>query len=172
MVIDESGDGEFVEKSKNEELKARKRREVSEPWDDNFDGPKKMASRAAPAENYSKRNVIPVRQGDTEDDTSRLEDASGEDKKLEEPSEPVEALASGDKLDSAEPSDTEEADEASETEDSKDSRQSSFENQSGESEESAESAESGYTDEGEESGDEANQAESQDTSKLKFWVVI
>lgn len=168
MVIDESGDGEFVEKSKNEQLKARKRRDVSEPWDESFDGPKKMASRAAPVENYSKRNVIPVREGDTEDDTSRLGDSSGEADRPDDSSEAIEPLGSEDNLVSPESGDDEKADQASKSEDSDNSGQSDFENDSGEAEESAESAESGYADEGEESGDEANQGESQETSKLKY----
>lgn len=165
MVIDESGDGEFVEKSKNEQLKARKRRDVSEPWDESFDGPKKMASRAAPVENYSKRNVIPVREGDTEDDTSRLGDSSGEADRPDDSSEAIEPLGSEDNLVSPESGDDEKADQASKSEDSDNSGQSDFENDSGEAEESAESA---YADEGEESGDEANQGESQETSKLKY----
>ena len=166
MVIDESGDGEFVEKSKDEQLKVRKRRDVSEPWDESFDGPKKMALRAAPVEIYSKRNEIPAREGDTEDDTNRLGDSSGEADRPDDSSEAVEPLGSEEKSDSPESGNNEEADEASESEDSQESGQSNFENEPEESEESAESAESGYTDEGEESGDEANQEESQETSKL------
>lgn len=172
MVIDESGDGEFVEKSKNEQLKARKRRDVSEPWDESFDGPKKMASRAAPVENYSKRNVIPVREGDTEDDTSRLGDSSGEAERPDDSSETIEPQGSEDKLVSPESGDDQNADGVSKSQDSDNSGQSDFENDSGEAEESAESAESGYADEGEESGDEADQGESQETSKLKYLGVI
>ena len=174
MVIDESGDGEFVEKSKSEQLKARKRRDVSEPWDESFDGPKKMASRAAPVENYSKRNVIPVRQGDTEDDTSRLGDSSGEAEKPDDSSETIEPQGSVDKLVSPESGDDNNADGARKPEDSNNSGQSDFEDDSGEAEESAqsaESAESGYADEGEESGDEADRGESQETSKLKYCVI-
>ena len=167
MLIDESGDGEFVEKSKNKQLKARKRREVPQPWDESFDGPKKMASRAAPVENYSKRNVIPALQGDTEDDISMLDDASGEDANLEaKRSETVQPITSEDKVDSAESGD--EADDANDSGDKDVSdEQSGFENESDKPEESGESAESGYTDEEEESGDEANEEESQETSKLK-----
>lgn len=172
MVIDESGDGEFVEKSKNEQLKARKRRDVSEPWDESFDGPKKMASRAAPVENYSKRNVIPVREGDTEDDTSRLGDSSGEAERPDDSSEAIEPQGSEDKLVSPESGDDQNADGVSKFQDSDNSGQSDFENDSGEAEESAESAESGYAGEGEESGDEADQGESQETSKLKYLGVI
>ena len=170
MVIDESGDGEFVEKSKNEQLKARKRRDVSEPWDESFDGPKKMASRAAPVENYSKRNVIPVREGDTEDDTSRLGDSSGEAERPDDSSEAIVPQVLEEELVSPESGDDLNADGASKSQDSDNSGKSDFENDSGEAEESAESAESaesGYADEGEESGDEANPGESQETSKLR-----
>ena len=168
MVIDESGDGEFVEKSKNEQLKARKRRDVSEPWDESFDGPKKMASRAAPVENYSKRNVVPVTQGDTEDDTSRLGDSSGEVEKPDDSSEAIGPQRSEDNLVSPESGDGKNADGARKSEDSDTSGQSDFENDSGEAEESAESAESGYADEGEDSGDEIDQGESQEAGKLKY----
>lgn len=167
MLIDESGDGEFVEKSKNKQLKARKRREVPQPWDESFDGPKKMASRAAPVENYSKRNVIPALQGDTEDDISMLDDASGEDANLEaKRSETVQPITSEDKVDSAESGD--EADDANDSGDKDVSdEQSGFENESDKPEESGESAESGYTDEEEESGDEANEEESQETNSAR-----
>lgn len=164
MVIDESGDGEFVEKSKDEQLKARKRRDVSEPWDESFDGPKKMASRAAPVENYSKRNVIPVREGDTEDDTSRLGDSSGEAEKPDDSSEAIEPQGSEDTLASPESGDDQSADEAGKSQDSDNSGQSEFENDLDEAEQSAESAESGYADEGSESGDEADQGESQEAN--------
>lgn len=168
MVIDESGDGEFVEKSKDEQLKARKRRDVSEPWDESFDGPKKMASRAAPVENYSKRNVIPVREGDTEDDTSRLGESSGEAEKPDDSSEAIEPKGSEDTLDSPESGDDQNADGASKSKDSDNSGQYELENYLDEAEQSAESAESGYADEGSESGDEADQGESQETGKLKY----
>ena len=171
MVIDESGDGEFVEKSKDEQLKARKRRDVSEPWDESFDGPKKMASRAAPVENYSKRNVIPVREGDTEDDTSRLGDSSGEAEKPDDSSEAIKPQVSEDTLVSPESGDNQNADRASKSQDSDNSGQPEFEDDLYEAEqsaESAESAESGYADEGSESGDEADQGESQEASKLKY----
>ena len=168
MVIDESGDGEFVEKSKNEQLTARKRRDVSEPWDESFDGPKKMASRAAPVENYSKRNDIPAREGDTEDDPSRLGDSSGEAERPDDSSEAIAPKGSEDKLASPESGDDQNADGVNKPQDSDNSGQSDFENDSEEAEESAESAESGYADEGEESGDEADQRESQETSKLKY----
>ena len=169
MVIDESGDGEFVEKSKDEQLKARKRRDVSEPWDESFDGPKKMASRAAPVENYSKRNVIPVREGDTEDDTSRLGDSSGEAEKPDDSSEAIEPQRSEDTLVSPESGDDQNADGASKSQDSDNSGQSEFENDLDEEEQSAESAESGDTEDDSESGDEADQGESQETSKLKSY---
>ena len=169
MVIDESGDGEFVEKSKNEELKKiRKRRDVSEPWDDSFDGPKKMAMRAAPVEIYSKRNEIPPREGDTEDDPSRLEDSSGEDERPDDSSEAVGPLVSEEKPEAHKSGDNEKADEVNESEDSQESGQSDTENESDEPEESVESAESGYTEEGEESGDEANQSESQESSMFSY----
>lgn len=166
MVIDESGDGEFVEKSKNEELKKiRKRRDVSEPWDDSFDGPKKMAMRAAPVEIYSKRNEIPRREGDTEDDTSRLEDSSGEDERPDDSSEPVGPLVSEEKSEAPESGDNEKADEVNESKDRQESGESDTENESDEPEESAES---GYTEEVEESGDEANQSESQELSMFSY----
>ena len=52
MVIDQSGDGEFVEKKKNNHIEVRRRdRRSLEPQyptdEDAYDGPKKMASRAA-----------------------------------------------------------------------------------------------------------------------------
>ena len=169
MVIDESGDGEFVEKSKDEQLKARKRRDISEPWDESFDGPKKMASRAAPVENYSKRNVIPVREGDTEDDTSRLGDSSGEAEKPDDSSEAIEPQGSEDTLVSTESGDDQNTDGASKSHDSNNSGQSEFENDLDEAEQSAESAESGYSDDDSESGDETDEGESQESSKLKSY---
>lgn len=169
MVIDESGDGEFVEKSKNEQLNARKRRDVSEPWDESFDGPKKMASRAAPVENYSKRNVIPARESDTEDDPSRLGDSSGEAEKPDDSSEAIAPQGSEDESVSPESGDDPSADGVNKSQDSDNSGQSDFENDSDEEEESAES---GYADESEESGEEADQRESQETSRLKYSGVI
>ena len=52
MVIDQSGDGEFVVKKHNDKIEVRRRdRRSLEPQypsdKDAFDGPKKMASRAA-----------------------------------------------------------------------------------------------------------------------------
>lgn len=52
MVIDQSGDGEFVEKKKNNhnEVRRRNRRSLEPQYptdEDAYDGPKKMASRAA-----------------------------------------------------------------------------------------------------------------------------
>ena len=165
MVIDESGDGEFVEKSKNKELKARKRREVAEPWDESFDGPKKMASRAAPVETTSKRNVIPVSLGDTEDDLSMLNDASGEDTMLEaKRSQTFQPLTSDESSNAAESGEGTDTAIASGDRDVSE-EQSGFENQAAdEPEESGESVQSGNTDEGEESGEEADEEESQETS--------
>ena len=165
MVIDESGDGEFVEKSKNKELKARKRREVAEPWDESFDGPKKMASRAAPVETASKRNVIPVSLGDTEDDLTMLNDASGEDSMLEaKRSQTFQPLTSEESSSAAESGNG--ADAAIESGDMDVSdEQSGFENQEAdEPEESGDIAQSGKTDLREESGEKADEEESQETS--------
>ena len=168
MVIDESGDGEFVEKSKNEQLKARKRRDVSEPWDESFDGPKKMALRAAPVEQVSKRNDIPVRESDTEDDTSRLEDTSGDADQPEVTTEAAEPVRLDSTLDTPESGDSEEAEETNTSQASEEPAQSGYENESEESEESAESEESGLSgsDDSEGTGDEAHQHDSQETSKF------
>lgn len=171
MVIDESGDGEFVEKSQDEQLKARKRREVSEPWDESFDGPKKMALRAAPVEQVTKRNDIPAREGDTEDDTNRLEDTSGDAEQPEVKTEAAEPVTLDNRLDTSESGDSEEADEASESEDIENSGQSGIENKSDETEETEESGLSG-SDETEESGDEADQEESQEAGKLMKNIVV
>jgi len=167
MVIDESGDGEFVEKSKDEQLKARKRREVSEPWDESFDGPKKMALRAAPVEQVTKRNDIPAREGDTEDDTNRLEDTSGDAEQPEVKTEAAEPVTLDNRLDTPESGDSEEADEASESEDIANSGQSGFENKSDETDETEESGLSG-SDETEESGDEADQEGSQEADSARI----
>lgn len=163
MVIDESGDGEFVEKSKNKQLKARKRREVSEPWDENFDGPKKMALRAAPVEEISKRNDIPVREGDTEDDTSRLEDGSGDAEQPEGITEAAEPVTLDNRQETPESGDSEEQDKDSDSQGSEASGQTEIENKSDESQESEES-EVSRLNESEESGDKADQKESQETS--------
>ena len=146
MVIDESGDGEFVERSKNKELLARRRREVSpEPWDEKFDGPKKMASRAAPVEVVVKRHVIPLHLGDTEDDPSRLGAASGEADDLQEFHPTGESEESGDSDDGGEAGSGDEP------------------NQSGFADESGESGETRQSNEGQESGDETNLVESDET---------
>lgn len=79
MVIDELGDGEFVEKLKNKELKVRKCWEVVELWDESFDGFKKMVLRVVLVEMILKCNVILVLLGDIEDDLSMLNDVLGED---------------------------------------------------------------------------------------------
>ena len=171
MVIDESGDGEFVEKSKNKQLKARKRREVSEPWDENFDGPKKMALRAAPVEEISKRNDIPVREGDTEDDTSRLEDSSGDAEQPEGLTEAAEPVTVDNRQETAESGAVEEKDNDSNFEDSEASGQTVIENKSDESQESEESDVSG-SNESEESGEKADQKKIQNTSKLTIIVII
>ena len=169
MVIDESGDGEFVEKTKNKELKARKRREIGEPWDASFDGPKKMASRAAPVEQVSKRNVVPEHQSDTEDDPSRLGDDSGDNEQPEELTEnAADPVSLGENRVSTDSSNTEEA---SSQEDSDESGGSGFEDmssESGQSDESDESLESGMSgsDESEDSGDEADEEDAQESSML------
>lgn len=167
MVIDESGDGEFVEKSKNKELKARKRREISEPWDEGFDGPKKMASRAAPVEQVSKRNVVPEHLGDTEDDPNRLGDSSGDNEQPEELTETdANPVRLNGKPETSESSNPEEASSDSE-EVSEDSDDSGFENESEDLGESGESLESGASGESEDSGDEENQKDAGETNDAR-----
>ena len=124
-----------------------------------------MASRAAPVETTSKRNVIPVSLGDTEDDLSMLNDASGEDTMLEaKRSQTFQPLTSDESSNAA--GSGEGADTAIESGDRDVSEeQSGFEKQAAdEPEESGESVQSGNTDEGEESGEEADEEESQETS--------
>lgn len=154
MVIDESGDGEFVEKSKNEQLKAhaRKRREVSDPWEENFDGPKKMALRASPVEEVSKRNDIPVREGDTEDDTTKLEGASSGDAEHPEGiTEAAEPVTLDNRVAMEGPGDSEKVNDP-DSEETESSSQSDIENTSDISEESEDSGVSGSY-ESEESAD-------------------
>lgn len=165
MVIDESGDGEFVEKSPNSQLKVRKKREVSEPWDENFDGPKKMALRASPVEEVSKRNDIPARQGDTEDDTSRLQDASGDAEQPERINEAAEPLTLDNKMDTSESGDSQEENESGDSKVNDASGQSTFESNTDNSDESDESGASSSND-SEESGDKVDQEENQGMGKL------
>lgn len=165
MVIDESGDGEFVEKSPNAQLKVRKKREVSEPWDENFDGPKKMALRASPVEEVSKRNDIPARQGDTEDDTSRLQDASGDAEQPERINEAAEPLTLDNKMDTSESGDSQEENESGDSKVNDASGQSTFESNTDDSDESDESGASSSND-SEESGDKIDQEENQGSSRV------
>ena len=166
MVIDESGDGEFVEKSKNEQLKAqaRKRRDVSDPWDENFDGPRKMALRASPIEEVSKRNDIPTREGDTEDDTTRL-DESGDAEQPEGKTEAAEPVMLDNKVAIEKPGQSGKVNKAADSEETESSAQFDTENTSSDS--SEESGSSGVKNESEESADRSDDdAASEGTGRL------
>lgn len=167
MVIDESGDGEFVEKSKNEQLRAqvRKRRDVSDPWDENFDGPKKMALRASPIEEVSKRNDIPAREGDTEDDPTRL-DESGDAEQPEGKTEAAEPVMLDSEVAIEEPQQSGKVNKAADSEETESSAQFDSENASSDS--SEESGSSGVKYESEESADRSDdKAASQGTDSAR-----
>lgn len=167
MVIDESGDGEFVEKSKNEQLRAqvRKRRDVSDPWDENFDGPKKMALRASPIEEVSKRNDIPAREGDTEDDPTRL-DESGDAEQPEGKTEAAEPVMLDSEVAIEEPQQSGNVNKAADSEETESSAQFDTENASSDS--SEESGSSGVKNESEESADKSDdKAASQGTDSAR-----
>lgn len=166
MVIDESGDGEFVEKSKNEQLRAevRKRRDVSDPWDENFDGPRKMALRASPIEEVSKRNDIPAREGDTEDDPIRL-DESGDAEQPEGKTEAAEPVMLDSEVAIEEPRQSGKVNKAADSEENESSAQFDTENASSDS--SEESGSSGVKNESEESADRSDdKAASEGTGRL------
>ena len=139
MLIDESGDGEFVERQiDNKKIKlARRRRNIALQNEAYFDGPKKMASRAVQETvEVSKRSFIPaVREIDepvfdeTEDEST---DTDGSDEAAESGNS-VESEDSGDYLESEEDEDSGETEQSSESVSSSESADSGFALESGDS---------------------------------------